>query len=102
VTSFEATPVDLQVTGHRLADLAEDVEQAARPLRTDADELLGGTWRGGAARGFGSGFREWEAGLAEVVRALRTLAEETGAAGRAYAGRDEQGRRTIADAGRGA
>lgn len=98
---FEATPVELQVCGSMLTNIGDEIHDELGVLRTEMDGLFSAGWQGQAANGFSAGWEQWQAGLQDMLTALRDMAGLLTVVGQNYESTDESAADGIQDAGAG-
>ncbi|HKC27903.1 MAG TPA: WXG100 family type VII secretion target [Jatrophihabitans sp.] len=83
MSSFEVTPVELDLAAATVRAATDHARACLAQLRTSVNEALAG-WQGGAARAFDGGWQLWLDGTLEMLRALEELADAMGASGAGY------------------
>lgn len=91
MSCFEVTAVELQLTGSALHELSTDTRASLSVLRADVESLLGGSWLGGAASGFRSGWDEWHAAAVDALGVLDEMGNLLHRCGRDYTASDDSG-----------
>jgi WXG100 family type VII secretion target len=76
-------------------EVTAELQSARKRLDSEAKELLGAGWTGPAASDFGAGMTSWDAGVADVLAALRTMGTEIAQADQAYRQRDQLSRAAL-------
>lgn len=85
---FDVSPAELRSTRMFVDSVAQDVIAEVSAVRRDVDDLLGSGWTGRSARTFAGGWANWQTAARDTLRALDTMAELLGVAGRDYADSD--------------
>lgn len=75
MSGFEVTPEELQFTAKMLGELREELDAGLARLSADVAEVTDVRWTGGAAIGFGHGWREFADGAREILAALQRMAD---------------------------
>jgi WXG100 family type VII secretion target len=88
VTGFDVSPAELASTRRFVDAVARDVIAEVSAVRRDVDDLLGAGWTGRSARTFAGGWQDWQDAARDTLRALDTMAELLGLAGRDFADSD--------------
>ena len=81
---FDVSPSELQSTRRFVDTVAHDVIDEVSAVRRQVDDLLGSGWTGRSARTFAGGWQHWQKGARDTLRALDTMAELLGLAGRDF------------------
>ncbi len=85
---FDVSPAELASTRTFVDAVAHDVIAEVSAVRRDVDDLLGSGWTGRSALTFAGGWQDWQKGARDTLRALDTMAELLGLAGRDFADSD--------------
>jgi WXG100 family type VII secretion target len=88
VPGFDVSPSELRSTRKFVDGVAHDIITELSAVRHEVDDLLGSGWTGDSARTFAGGWEDWQKGARDTLRALDTMAELLGVAGRDYADGD--------------
>jgi WXG100 family type VII secretion target len=85
---YDVSPAELRSTRTFVDGIAHDVLAEVSKVGRDVDDLLDSGWTGGSAHAFARGWAEWKTAARDTLRALDTMAELLGQAGRDYADSD--------------
>jgi WXG100 family type VII secretion target len=88
VPGFEVSPAELRSARTFVDQVAHDVLAEVSSVRREVDDLLGSGWTGRSASTFADGWGAWQGGARDTLRALDTMAELLGLAGRDFADSD--------------
>jgi WXG100 family type VII secretion target len=98
---YDATPVELQICGSRLAQIGDDIRSELTTLQTEMDALFSSGWQGQAAKGFAQGWDQWRTGAHDVLEGLHDMAELLNTTGQSYHSTDNSSADMLRDTGAG-
>lgn len=88
MSGYAVSPAELQSTRTFVDGVAQDVLAEVSKVGRDVDDLLDSGWTGASAHAFAAGWTNWKAAARDTLRALDTMADLLGVAGRDYADGD--------------